>query len=333
MGIVPDGNKFAAISFYGTGMTWKASPSVSLPNGLFGCKVVPFEVTEWWRGQLGQLTCEELERSDFSLVATMPSSALAVLDRENLDLERRCQNLYYGMLIGHPVSSELAPQLVTGSVLDGKATFRQIGRAEFPSHVFGAPVWDISPESLATAATYCEQLEALGYAGGRFGRAIWALNCFMAGITSTNVYEKLRDFIRTVEAFLLPDIGRTTGQFKTRTELFVGSGHQDLTELMYRARSKVEHLHDPLAIMPKGDGTARLINFCRLAWISESVARHCLATFLARQEVRDQFMDDDRIRQFWTRPPFDQRAIWGPSLEMSSIESLFDPVLAKAEIG
>src|SRR4030042_7135463 len=102
MSTIPQNSKFAALSMYGTGAILDFPETLSFPGGLIITKTLPFEVTPWWREQLGQLICDELENSDLFLLAVAQSTNLSVLDQENILLEDRCRNLFYGLFLATP---------------------------------------------------------------------------------------------------------------------------------------------------------------------------------------------------------------------------------------
>jgi hypothetical protein len=302
--------------------------TVSTPNGLIATRRLPFEVTAWWREQLGLLVCEEIEHSDLFMLAVAPSKSLKVLDSGNFALEDACRNFLYGLLVTMPISTELAPQLVTGSMESGKATFRQIGRFERPACIAGTPPPVIDSSSIKTAARYADEIQSFTLRQGAYGRAVWALNCFMNGITATHIYEKMRHLIRTIEAFLMPDIGRTERQFKSRTELFIGTRAHDLVATMYKARSNIEHLHDPLMLMEGDTEKERLISLCEIALATETVARYCLQRLLENKGLRQHFENDDAIRSFWNMPEVDRVSAWGDPLDIALARKRFDKNLA-----
>jgi hypothetical protein len=248
MGIITDRHKFAAISLYGSSIVVQFSSEIQPACGLVATPNLPFAVTPWWKEQLGSLTCEEIENSGLYLVAFAPSADLKVLDGENHLLVDKCRNFFYGLLLVTMVSPEVVPQLSTGSVEAGEATFRQIRKFELPKAIAGVRLPPISEDAILRASTLAARLEEIA-SESKFDRIMWALNCFMNGLVAGHVYEKQLSFIRTVEAFLLPDQGQTKRQFKSRTELFLGPSQQQLAETIYDVRSCIEHLHDPLQFL------------------------------------------------------------------------------------
>jgi hypothetical protein len=84
--------------------------------------------------------------------------------------------------------------------------------------------------------------------------------------------------------------------------------------------------------MPPGTRKEKLIAFCRLTWISESLARYCLQTFLNKNDLWIYFENDSDIDEFWKRTAEDRKGIWGNPLELGTVEGLFSPQLAEAVI-
>jgi hypothetical protein len=330
--VIPPRHKFAALSLHGIGARIEFPDELPLPTGLIATRQLPFEITPWWREQLGILTCEEIEGSDLYLVATAPSESLSVLDGVNLALEDTCRNFFYGLLVAMPFSPELPPQMVTGSMDGGTARFRQIGRFERPAYIAGTPPPDLDRQKMEAAAFYASEIHSAASSQGAYGRTIWALNCFMNGLTSTHVYEKMRHLVRTIEAFILPDIGKTERQFKSRTELFVGAREHDLISRIYQLRSRIEHLHDPLELMPGTTTKDRLIALCEITLTTENLARYCVQRFFDKPGLRAHFENDDSINAFWRMSDDDRRGAWGEPVDMTWLRSQFDKDLARSVI-
>jgi hypothetical protein len=328
MDAIPDRHKFAALSLCGTGATFEMPEVLAVSSGLIATRALPFTVTPWWLEQLGKLAAEELKRADLYLLAVAPSKSLSVLDGENQSLEEQCRNFFYGLLIAVPLSTEQAPQLTTGSMESGKATFRQIGRFERPSYIYGTPAPDISSQDMEHAAFYGKEIQSIAGRQGLYGRAVWALNCFMTAVTAGHVYERMRNSVRTMEAFLLPDPGKTERQFKSRTELFLGPKQHDLIATIYSIRSCIEHLHDPLTVLQGDSRTDKLIGLFQKAFVAEAMARYCLQKFLRSPHLRVHFESDSSIGAFWALPETERMRLWGDRLDVSLVERSFDPFLA-----
>lgn len=325
---IPEGHKFSAISLCGTGGTFDMPEVLQVAADLVATTALPFAVTPWWLEQLGELAAEEIKRADLYLLSIAPSSSLSVLNGENQALDDRCRNLFYGLLIAVPLSTEQAPHLMTGSMEAGVATFRQIGRFERPSYIYGTPAPDLNADDLKRAAFYGTEIESITKGQNRYGRTIWALNCFMNAITAGHTYERIRNSIRTMEAFLLPDPGKTERQFKSRTELFLGPKHHKLIGSMYAIRSLIEHLHDPLSLLPGNSQRDKTMSLLGLAFTAEALARYCLQRFLTNPPLRVHFETDSSIEAFWTLDESERSRLWGPRFDVAAAEGIFDPLLA-----
>jgi hypothetical protein len=329
MCVIPDNHKFAALSLHGTGATFAMPDQVAASSNLLVSTSLPFEVTPWWLEQLGILTSEELKDSDLYMLAIAPSQSLSILDHENRILEDQCRNFFYGLLMAVPFSTDLSPHLLTGSVESGKATFRQIGRFERPCYIYGTPAPDLTSEHITRAAFLGQEIDSI-VKRSMYGRTIWAFNCFINSVTAGHVYERMRNSIRTIEAFVLPVPGRTEKQFKSRTELFIGPSQHFLIGSLYSIRSNIEHLHDPLTSLPGISKQEKQIQLFRAAYMAECIARYCVQTFLTRQQLWPHFQDDHSIEAFWQLASAERTRLWGDILDISSVEQTFNPVLAAA---
>ncbi len=285
---------------------------------------LPFKVTDWWREQLGTLQSEEIESSDLYLITTLSSGSLEILDAENNDLIDKCRNLFYAFLLSGHTCTESDPKLVTGSMKENEATFRSISDFEHPTCISGIRIPSIDENRMELTASLYRGLKSVIYDRKIKGRVIRAINCYLDGIKSSHVYEKIMNCIRTMEAFLLPEIGKTERQFKSRTELFIGPGKQELVGLIYKVRSAIEHLHNPLDIIDGSTVKEKFIGLLEVGVIAESIARYCVNRLLLKPDTWDHFATDDSIRAFWRKTNKERQAIWGDKMDISTTLAGFD---------
>jgi len=135
--IIKNGENFAAISFWRCSASINIKDEVHLGKNLYASPRIPFEVTPWWREQLGAIQGEKIENSDFFLVTTMHSNELKILNNKNEQIIDKCRNLFYAFLLSGYTCVESSPKLVTGSSENNVVTFRSISDFEHPKCIMG----------------------------------------------------------------------------------------------------------------------------------------------------------------------------------------------------
>ena len=85
---------------------------------------------------------------------------------------------------------------------------------------------------------------------------------------------RIHQYCRCIDGLIVPDVGKTIQQFKSRTELFIGPGHHDLMGELYDIRSAAEHLHEN-RYLEYFDRSVRL-ELARKEAIAEHIARSAL---------------------------------------------------------
>ena len=96
---------------------------------------------------------------------------------------------------------------------------------------------------------------------------------------------------------ILPDIGKTNQQFRSRTELFMGPHHHQLMGEIYDVRSNVEHLHE-YRYLETFDRAVRL-ELVRKEAIVEHVVRRVLARIIGDRSLWPYFANTSALTAFW----------------------------------
>ena len=96
--------------------------------------------------------------------------------------------------------------------------------------------------------------------------------------TNREIVDRLHQYSRCIDGLILPDAGKTKQQFRSRTELFIGSGHHDLMGEIYDVRSAVEHLHENRYL--EGFDRATRLDLLKKEAIIEHVSRTALARII-----------------------------------------------------
>jgi hypothetical protein len=287
---------------------------------------IPFEVDDNWRDWIGSIQSKRIEKSNLFIISKAPSNTPKVLDGENQRLQDKAYKVYFGLLLTDYFHTYDRPIQLTGSKWDIGIDVRSIGVMDSPYSVPGTPINRIDQMRLERSKQLADAIDSLP-SKGRFSRFKKVIRSFYSGITSNLVEDRIHQFVRSIEGFINPNIGKTERQFKSRTELFVGPKHHQLMEELYRIRSAVEHLHDPLEGITGSDFKDKLIYLFKKAYEIEAVSRYCISRLLFNKKIWPFFEDDESLSNFWKKDINSRKSIWGATLDIEKISQSFNEEL------
>ena len=91
--------KFGCIAIQNAGTAQDARGQTELAPGLWCVDRLPFNVGEFWVGQLGHRRLEQIENSNLLIFAVAPTHRPEVLDDENEALLQKVQRTFYALLL------------------------------------------------------------------------------------------------------------------------------------------------------------------------------------------------------------------------------------------
>lgn len=287
---------------------------VDLGDGFVATRRLPVPLSRRWRGWLGTHQVERLEEANLFLMA----KAVSVPKLTNQACEYSLRALYLGLLAGGPFDTGGKPLRLFGSRRRDTVEVISAGEIRQPRVSPGTPCDPVTLDRLRLAVRIEE-----GYARSTMRRSMWrfeaATQAFLDGISCWDPAVRLHQFVRCIEAFVFPAERATRERFVSRAELFVGPGHRGVMDELYRLRSWVEHLHNPLEKLGRADETEGRIRILLRTVQAEAIARYCLRNFLLSASLLRQFRDDDGGRDFWEKPDAERRRLWGAALDLDAV--------------
>ena len=320
---IEDGEKYALIGFnvqVGGGLAQR-----ELSPGLWVLTDTTLDVPEHWQQWLGSIRTEQIESCNLFLMCKRRCMAPSVLDADDAELKQYVSNFYLGLLLAGYFSSSDRPILLSGARQDGEINVRQHESLDLPRpRLFGAYP-SITSDRVLLAAKLGEKLNALPNTPphGGYRRLLRTLQVYVRARTTADVLNRLHQYCRSIEGLILPDVGRTRQQFRSRTELFIGPNHHDLMGLAYEVRSAVEHLHESRYLEPF-DREQRL-DLVRKEAILELIARTALARVLRNDTLLAHFANTLSLAAFWSLPPDERVRTWGDTIDPQDALVGFDP--------
>jgi len=320
-------DKFACYAFTQCWLADGVPREIELRPGLWAATSLDFDVAEHWQTWLGSITVGELREANLILYTTMASSRPDQLDAENAILKKNLTYVLYGLLLqGIPVYERL--YLLTGAHVRGGLNVREFFQLEPYRPTAGLADFRPGIDELRRAEVLSTRLQRVNEGGAhcwaRLRRGVTALlqGSRMDDRRMDDRTERLHQFVRALEALIKPDIRKTKRQFVDRiSQTFtVASAETRATlEQIYELRNRIEHLHDPLDVLP-GDRGSRIAAANRRTRQVDALARVALTRVLENERLLEMFKTDEGIKAFWALPDDDRAAAWGARLDVTRIK-------------
>lgn len=312
---LPDNHKFACIALRGANVDPEAG-DVDLRNGVWILRRAPITVDETWRKWLGTIKAAALGESNLVILATAPAANPFILDGENQALERRCLNVLIGLGL-YGLWSDGPGIILNGCQLDQQTSeptqVRQVHDSAWYRRLEHTIPPTLAKGALVAAGSIAEHVnEVLQQKGTRLHKGLSAAHKGLEGRCGD---ERLHQFVRSLEAIMKPDIGRTERQFIHRNQLFMGRSNQNSTiaRQLYRLRSCVEHMNDYTTELVDSATTKEAAEQLaqRRSLQAGLLATHVYRHILGTPALFALFSDETRIQAFWAMPDHEQDKVWG----------------------
>ena len=230
--------------------------------------------------------------------------------------------LFDGLMLAGNLNVVATPILMGGAFQPDGLAIRSIADLRLPLIPAGVDYDNVTADMIALA--YVHSMGRTNFEKTtKYDRIARVLFIYDNAVVTQSVHERLHQFCRCIEGFILPNVGKTEKQFVSRTELFVGPSHHDTMRVLYRMRSKVEHMHEYDWPSELAERDRRLLVLRRAALVQE-IARQCISRFLVAEDVWPYYSSPDQLANFWALSSLDRQRLWGPSFDLHAIDSKFD---------
>ena len=306
--LVTPGHKFALLAI--RCRRGELPPRLPLAPDVLATTSSPVEFGNHWKEWLGTIRFQNFQDYKLFFITTSMSKNPDILDNENRVLHERLWRLLVGLLLAGRTAFE-KPDFMLGAHGSHGLSVRQIGEHELATEILGLGADPIDADTLERAWTIARQIDGWNGCG-----PAWRINRVLTNFVETrailDIPDRIHQFCRCIEGFILPDAGDTRKQFKSRTEMFIGPEYHDLMGQIYDVRSKVEHLHHQKLFDPAERG--KRLALARYAAILEAIARNCITRLLSTPDLWPHFRTDDALQAFWRLPADERRALWGTAV-------------------
>ncbi len=286
------------------------SPGQTAPD-LWAFTDNEFEIPSHWKEWLGRFRVEDVEGSNLFLVCKIEKPQ-GTYDRSFRLAQRRVMNFYSGLLLSSKFSPAEQPFLFAGERTNGEVLINRWEEIRQPVECYPSPYPEIPKGSINQAANIAQNLNEI-WTGEPPTRDILRL-ARVATIYSNarcmdDPLDRIHQYVRCLEGFIVPKIGNTKKDFMKRTGLFIGEGHTQRMGEIYYIRSKVEHLKEVqflevsnLEIKPE---------VLEKEVVIEKAARETLEHIICRKGLWKHFGNEEALECFWRLPDDERKDIWG----------------------
>jgi len=324
---IPLRSQFAAITIDPLSISSDLPGPVDLRDGRYIVINPSFQIEEFWQRQLGEIKTKKIAENSVLLLMVVASDfSDGSIDKE---LIRSVRSILYSLFLQGVYFSD-GGTVLCGSNSTGRMNIRSVQDLNpfvWPRETVTALLDDAV---VNLAGTIAGGLESMYIAERSYRRLKRGFHSYLDGMTAKHEETRMRHFVRSIEAFIRPAIGKTRSHFVHRGQLFVGSSNE-MSELLgdlYDLRSCAEHMndiHDLYAGLSEPEIEKRT---AMGSFQSEVIANHAYRRAFETPEILRNFVSDSSIQAFWDKPPKEQKEIWGDSVNVSdAIKDRFNPYL------
>jgi hypothetical protein len=298
--------------------------NIALGSGTWVTTGLPIGLDSEWKRWIGSIRAETIEEDcNLFLCVAMGSALPGVVDAESPRLAREVSALFEGLLLTGNINITRAPIQIGGARVGDGMSVRQIGDLLVPRMAGGVEHDDITEGMLQEAFRFMSPFLHL-YDVRAPDRVRRILGIHSKALREPNTLERLHQFCRCIEGFILPATGKTAKQFVSRTEMFVGPRHHSVMQQLYDMRSKVEHMQD-FDLPGHLSERERRLEVLKMVAMAQGLARYCVGQFLGRRALWPHFADNNALAAFWQLDRTDRQAIWGDPLDLKALIRRFNP--------
>jgi len=294
-----------------------------LSDGTWILGQMPVAVDADWKEWIGTIRLKQLENSNLIMMYSEASTAPQVFDEHHERLKKRLLQTFSLLQLSGVLEYEGA-NLLCGSFFEGKTEVRQMNEFSFFYQTRGYTRTPVTIDRLEKAVQLRKALEKMDSTPDEFKRLKWGWRVLMDGLQKEHGEERIHQFVRSLEALILPEIGRTKRQFTHRCQTFAKANPSttQILEEAFELRSMAEHLNNweqALGSFPKDDREIIALHRTRQM---EQLALFAYSRIFESDTIRNHFIDDIKQGEFWKLPDNARKNVWGTQLDLTLINEV-----------
>jgi len=318
--VLNEGEKFAYLLLSNVYVDFPAGLPTRLSDKTWVFDTYPTSADSYWEKFLGTIRFQEIQEANFVLARTRAADP-HLLTIDDYKLREGPANVHAFLQLGGVVEHKAA-SLVVGSLSGGTAFVRQVSAIEKYKPTRGYSREPVTLSKLEQAAYLASVYETLRVPQGTYVRFRRGLNILLDGLRQENGQERLHQFVRALEALVLPEIGNTKRQFVHRCQTFAVASpdSSDALDQAFDLRSDAEHVHEwNRSIRAASPEDTENIALWRTRQM-ERLACFAYSRILTEPDILKHFANDTTLAAFWeTHDDATRVQLWGGRLELSAI--------------
>ena len=288
-----------------------------LPNGTWTMPGLPVPDLGIWKEWLGSIRVERLGGANLVLFVEEPSDNPRSLDDVHQRLTKDLCWLFQMLHLRAGIETDSA-DLLCGSSVNGVPEIRQMSQMPTFYQSTGCTRAPITRSWIEDGLLLREGAAAMEADKKQFRRVIRGLNTLFKGLKETG-QDRLHQFVRSLEALVLPKIGKTKDHFVHRSQTFARACGDTRALLLeaFEMRSDTEHLNPWDKTLENKYLPNKREDVCwhRTRQI-EHLACDAYSRLLRDPALRKHFRTEDAITAFWKLPDGQKRGLWGTPLDI-----------------
>ncbi len=292
--------------------------ALQLSDGTWVLPAVPVPDLSTWSRWIGSIRWERLKHANLVLVVQEKCASPEILDAVHKRLACDLTRLFYVLHLSGGLEYDGA-DLLCGYSDGGVTDIRRLSRMDTFYQSNGYRRSAMTKRWLENGLNLRAGIVAMEADKTQFRRVVRGLNTLFKGLKETG-QDRIHQFVRSLEALVLPDTGSTKKQFAHRCQTFARHG-DDTRALLLEAfdlRSDTEHLNAWDKSVQDYPATERdAVCWHRTRQI-EQLACAAYTRLLADSMIRAYFRSDNAIAAFWKRQDDERRALWGTPIDITT---------------
>jgi hypothetical protein len=317
--IFSNNEKFAMVALHGCHID--IASECTLPDGTVVLLKLPANLDATWDRWLGELRSKHILESNLIFLRKLGTSKPLIRDDESERLRLEI-NAFYALLPIYAAFEYAGAEILVGGTENSEVRIQ--GLAEMRDYYVtrGTATSALNSDHLVSVSRARLKLENLHNQAEQYRRLKAGLKILLDGLENNIGMERLHQFVRALEAVILPKQGETRKQFINRCQTFTSRNqpNADILGEAYDMRSDAEHIHEwdkSLSNHPRDQRDSIALHRTRQV---ETLVKSIYARILLDETLCRHFQTDEALAEFWKRPEPERKAIWGAQiLDLTSI--------------
>jgi len=276
---------------------------------------LPVPVDERWRRWLGEFRTDDLSRCKLFFTAETQSEHANIIDSESSELRRRVADVFIALQLVGLLRVSFACVL-TGAIVNRKVSLHSFHEIQRPRTNGKRSYPEITVARITRATLAAQSISTINRKINDYRLLRSGLRAFIKGVNEHDFFDRLYEFVRSLEALVLLDTqGRTS--FAKRLQRIATKGPliEEKYKNMYVLRNTASHFliwSDELPVRSSKKSREQLAD--QLGLHAEVLASGILERILGNEMLLATFKSDASIRSFWALPEPELLDLWGPKL-------------------